>query len=87
MGSMQASNYDVRQTQPYGGLQPGTANSWAAQQHFADGRQIKLRDARGTSFEPQTSYINHYPEKVQAWPVLSSTVSHLGSIIFACKSR
>ncbi|KAA6422125.1 MAG: hypothetical protein FRX49_07876 [Trebouxia sp. A1-2] len=40
-----------------------TANSYAAQQHFADGRAFQLRDARGAHFEPQTSYIDHYPEK------------------------
>ena len=62
-GTTQLSNYDVSQHGNAVGMR-ATANSYAAQQHFEDGRAIKLRDARGAQFEPQTSYIDHYPVKV-----------------------
>lgn len=63
-GATQASNYGMTQTQHSVGSQPALISSYAAQQHCQDGRSIKLRDARGVYFEPETSYINHYPEKV-----------------------
>ncbi|DBA73570.1 TPA: hypothetical protein ACH3X2_009808 [Trebouxia sp. C0005] len=58
----QLSNYGVSQRGNTMATH-ATANSYAAQQHFADGRAFQLRDARGAHFEPQTSYIDHYPEK------------------------
>lgn len=60
----QLSTYDATQHDRPVGMQ-ATTNSYAAQQHFADGRAIKLRDARGAHFEPHTSYVDHYPEKVR----------------------
>ena len=62
-GTTQLSNYNVSQHGNAVGT-PATANSYAAQQHFADARPFKLHDARGAHFEPQTSYIDHYPQKV-----------------------
>ena len=64
--SSQSTQYDVTGQEHAVGRHASTANSFAAQQHFADGRQIKLRDSRGAHFEPQTSYIDHYPPKVCA---------------------
>lgn len=63
-GALQASNYGMTQTQHVGGVQPAFAGSSAAQYYNADGKEIKVRDTRGAEFEPQTSYVNHYPEKV-----------------------
>jgi len=60
----QLSNYDVTSQNYATGMQRMSANSHAAQQHFEDGRAIKLRDTRGVQFEPQTSYVDHYPAKV-----------------------
>lgn len=62
--STQPTQYDVTGQEYATGSHSGTANSYAAQQHFADGREIKLRDTRGAQFEPQTSYVDHYPPKV-----------------------
>ena len=62
-GTTQLGNYDVSQHGNAVGM-CATANSYAAQQQFADCRAFKLRDARGAQFEPQTSYIDHYPPKV-----------------------
>ena len=64
--SSQSTQYDITGQKHTVGRQASTANSFAAQQHFADGGQIKLRDSRGTHFEPQTSYVDHYPPKVNA---------------------
>ena len=61
-GTTQLSNYGVSQHGNAVGTH-ATANSYVAQ-HFADSRAFKLRDARGAHFEPQTSYIDHYPQKV-----------------------
>ncbi|DBA95913.1 TPA: hypothetical protein ACH3X1_001442 [Trebouxia sp. C0004] len=61
-GTTQFSNYDVSQHGSAVGSQ-ATASSYAAQQHFEHGRAFKLRDARGAHFEPQTSYLDHYPAK------------------------
>ena len=57
-GATQLGKYDVSQ---YGNAvgTHATANSYVAQHHFADG---------SAHFEPQTSYIDHYPQKV--------TISH-----------
>ena len=64
-GATQASNYGMTQTQSFSGVQPALIGSYAAQSYYPqDGGDIKLRDARGVNFEPQTSYTNHYPEKV-----------------------
>ena len=60
----QTTQYDVTGQEHGIGSQAGVTNTYAAQQHFADGREIKLHDARGTHFEPQTSYVDHYPPKV-----------------------
>lgn len=62
--SSQATQYDVTGQQHAIRSHAGVSNSYAAQQHFADGREIKLRDSRGAYFEPQTSYVDHYPPKV-----------------------
>jgi len=69
-GTTQLSNYGVSQHGNAVGMH-ATANSYAAQQHFADGRAFKLHDARSAHFEPQTSYTDHYPWKV--------TISHAPS--------
>jgi len=53
-GTTQLSNYGVSQHGSAVGTHV-TANSYVAQQHFADG---------SAHFEPQTSYIDHYPRKV-----------------------
>ena len=54
----------MTQAQTSGGVQPALASRYAAQHYNADGKEIKLRDARGVEFEPRTSYVDHYPEKV-----------------------
>lgn len=68
MGGTTTSNtltqYDMTGQEYASGSHVGNTNSYGAQQHFADGREIKLRDARGTQFEPNTSYADHYPPKV-----------------------
>ena len=60
----QSTQYDITGQEHALGRHTGAANSYAAQQHFADGRQIKVHDSRGSRFEPQTSYVDHYPPKV-----------------------
>lgn len=62
--SSRPTQYDVTGQECCTGSHAGNTNSYAAQQHFAEGREIKLRDARGTHFEPHTSYAEHYPPKV-----------------------
>lgn len=68
MGGTNTSNtltqYDVTGQEYANGSHVGNTNSYVAQQHFADGREIKLRSARGTQSEPDTSYADHYPPKV-----------------------
>lgn len=68
VSTTQLSNYDATQQDNAVGMHAST-NSYAAQQHFADGRQIKACDSRGIHFEPQTSYLAHYPAKV--WSTLA----------------
>ena len=70
-GTTRLSNYDVSQHGNVVGTH-ATANSYAAQQHFEDGRVFQLRDAGGAHFEPQTSYTDHYPRKVTTSPAPSS---------------
>lgn len=70
-GALQASNYGMTQTQNSGGVQPSFVGSDAAQHYNTHGKEIKVHDARGVEFEPLTSYVDHYPEKV----ALSVTIS------------
>ena len=59
----QLNSYDATQQDNLIGAR-AAPNSLAAQQHYADGRQIKVHDSRGSHFQPQTSYVDHYPAKV-----------------------
>ena len=76
--SSQTTQYDMTGQEQKVGGQAAVSNSYAAQQHYADGREIKLHDARGTHFEPETSYVNHYPPKVNRPYTVNKQRVHCG---------
>lgn len=73
--SSHTTQYDVTGQKHAIGNQAGISNSYAAQQHFADGKEIKLHVARGAHFEPQTSYVDHYPPKVNRPHTVNNTAN------------
>ena len=73
-----ATQYDMTGQEHAKGSEAGVANSYAAQQHYTDGREIKLYDARGAHFEPQTSYVDHYPPKVNRLQTVNKQNVHRG---------